>query len=59
MNNKFMWELERFNIDGHQIAYIINCFKNKSLFIIKIIILVYLELHLGIIFINLWIFLDN
>ena len=59
MNNKFIWELKRFNINKHQIVYIINCLKNKSLFMIKTIIFVYFKLHPGIILINLWIFLDN
>ena len=59
MNNKFMWESERFNTDGHQIAYVINCLENKSLFMVKATVFVYLELHLGVTLADLWVFLDS
>ena len=59
MNNKFIWESERFNIDGYQIVYVINRFENKSFFMIKTIILVYFKLYLGVTLADLWVFLDS
>ena len=53
MYNKFMWKLEKFNIDRHQIAYITNYLKNKSLFMVKVTVFIYLKLHLDIIFTDL------
>ena len=54
-----MWESERFNTNKYQIAYITNYFKNKKLFMAKATVFVYLKLHSGVIFVDLWVFLDS
>ena len=53
INNKFIWKLEKFNIDGYQIIYVINYLENKNLFIIKATVFIYFELYLNIIFVDL------